>query len=454
MRRPDPTLLLAASLGAACALVPALAMWGFTVDDALISVRYAHHLATGAGYRFNALGPSTDGVTPLPWPLLLAPFARGDALATLHAAKVLGLLSWTGAAAALAVSAARARGLAVASLGLLVTALAFPIGAWAASGMETGVATALATLAAVSLARPRIASLLAGLAASLRPELAPWAVALAIGAAAHDARGERVAMAKAAIVAAAIAVAPLGACSAIRLVAFGRAAPLALMAKPSDLSHGAVYAGAATVAVLTPLFLSLRPGARAISIAFSVHVVSVVLAGGDWMPYARLLVPVGPSLVVAFAAADSSRLGRGLRVGAAAALGVLLAVRAAPAGRHVLGDREDLVRRARPVLAASQLVAALDVGWVSASTDATVVDLAGLTDPQIAALPGGHTSKHVDVGMLLDRHVDTVVVYSDTRVVEARLVRADLFRDRFEKVATLPLGPPARGTSYDVYRRR
>jgi len=74
--------LLAAwsALGAAAALLPALWMWGFTVDDALIAVRYARHLVQGSGWRFNLHGASTDGVTPLPWPLVLAPFARADAL--------------------------------------------------------------------------------------------------------------------------------------------------------------------------------------------------------------------------------------------------------------------------------------------------------------------------------------------------------------------------------------
>ncbi|MDB4945505.1 MAG: hypothetical protein JWP97_5039, partial [Labilithrix sp.] len=70
-------------------------MAGFTVDDALIAVRYAQHVASGAGYRFDAAGPSTDGVTPLPWALLLAPLAGRDALAVLAAAKVLGAAAWT-----------------------------------------------------------------------------------------------------------------------------------------------------------------------------------------------------------------------------------------------------------------------------------------------------------------------------------------------------------------------
>ncbi len=62
--------------GGLAAPAPALVLWGYTVDDALISVRYAHHLAPGQGWRFNAGGPATDGVTPLAWPLLLAPVAR------------------------------------------------------------------------------------------------------------------------------------------------------------------------------------------------------------------------------------------------------------------------------------------------------------------------------------------------------------------------------------------
>jgi hypothetical protein len=135
------------------------------------------------------------------------------------------------------------------------------------------------------------------------------------------------------------------------------------------------------------------------------------------------------------------------RVGAAALLGALVVWRAAPAGRHVTADREALVRAARPVLADAHVVAALDVGWVSATTDASIVDLAGLTDDAIAALPGGHTSKRVDLGMLLDRGVDALVVYAQPRVVEQRLLRAEPFASRFERTADLPLG-------YAVYRRR
>jgi hypothetical protein len=249
------------------------------------------------------------------------------------------------------------------------------------------------------------------------------------------------------------------------MLAFGRPAPLAVLAKPSDFAHGIIYVVAAALVVLTPLLvvapIALVKGqgrgvaiARVIVAAFVAHAVAVVAAGGDWMPYARLLVPVAPSLVLAFV--ELSRVSRvalsGARLAAVMVLGALVAVRAAPAGRNVQADRADLIARARPVLEGAQAVAALDIGWVGASTDASIVDLAGLTDPAIAMLPGGHTSKRVDASMLLDRNVDVVVIDSEMRVVEARLVRSELFTARFEPKEHLPLG--SRGAFYVVYRRR
>lgn len=478
------TTVLLGAVGAACALVPAVLMWGFTVDDALIPIRYAHHLATGDGYRFDARGPSTDGVTPLPWAVLLAPLSRGgDLLVALVAAKAIGVAAWTFAGAALGAhlgplvapaAGASRRALAVALFALGTMALAFPIGAWASSGMETGIATALATLAATQIGRPTRAAATAGLAASLRPEMVVWAVALAVGAAlAREAREETLdeerrvhggsprALAARAALAGAIAAGPFVACALLRLTVFGRAAPLAVLAKPSDLEHGATYAVAATVVLLLPL-VALAPvalargpaDARVVVIAFAAHLVAVTAAGGDWMPYARLVVPAAPSLVIAIAltARSVAIWSLVLRGAAAVALGAALAVRAAPSGRSVHADRADLVARARPVLTGARCVAALDVGWVGAATDARVVDLAGLTDPSIAVLPGGHTSKRVDVGMLLDRGVDMVVVYSEPRVVEARLTGSPLFAERFEPSLTLPVG--SRGAFYTVYRRR
>lgn len=453
-------------------------MWGFSVDDALISVRYAQHLALGFGYRFDAHGPSTDGVTPLPWAFLLRLLVNADPMITLARAKVLGVVAWTLAGGVLGehvgellrLQRARRQHVVLAAAALGVMALAFPLGAWAASGMETGLVMALASIAVTRLGRPNQVALLAGLTAAFRPEMVVWAFVLSLGG--RLAREPR-ALANAPLAslgAASLATLPFAVCVVVRLLVFGRPVPLAVLAKPSDLAHGALYVGAATFVLLLPIVVAVPVAlahrddgtesaagvqrARVVVIAFVAHALTVLAVGGDWMPYARLLVPVTPSLVVAFVAlARVSRVhSTVVRLALTTAIGLTLAARAAPAGRAVHADRAALVARARPALVGAEVIAALDIGWVGASTDARIVDLAGLTDPSIAELPGGHTSKRVDVAMLLDRGVDTVVVYSDMRTVEARLLRTELFAERFEVGERLPLG--ARGASYTLYRRR
>lgn len=444
--------------GAGCAVA-----WGFTVDDALISVRYARHLASGLGWRMNAGGPPSDGVTPLWWPVVLAPFARADALTVLSRARGLGMVLWLAAAAALGVRVGRAASSPYAKgVGLLVLGLCFPVAAHATAGMETGLVLALATAAALAFeARPASSAGLAGLAASLRPEMIPWAGAMALA----SARAARLGRARSVLVLA-LALGPAIIVAFVRLAAFGRPAPLAVLAKPSDLSHGLAYAIAASLACLTPVLACApvalwraRGAARGLALAGAVHGVAVVAAGGDWMPYARLVVPIAPSLVLAFvlSAPHARAWSTLLRSALALGLGVWLLATAAPAGRAVVADRAALVRAAAPTLAGAKKVACLDVGWVSAATDADLVDLAGLTDLEIAVLPGGHTSKHVDVGMLIDRHVDRVILYVGRpeakgapwptfyfpRVVEARLARDPLLAAHFGAPVLVPLGTRA-----------
>jgi|HubBroStandDraft_1064217.scaffolds.fasta_scaffold02525_10 hypothetical protein len=458
--------------GLLVALGPALWMWGFTVDDALISVRYAHHVATGQGWRFDAGGPSTDGVTPLPWPLVLAPLARtGDALAVLGRAKLLGLASWmfTGAVLGDAVGRERAAPAWARGAILAITGLSVPLAAHAVSGMETALATCLATCAAVGAKRPLVAALLAGLATSLRPELAPWACALVVGLAV--ASGASVARGMAA---AATTLAPFTLCAVVRVAAWGRPAPLALWAKPSDLSHGALYVAAGLVVSVVPILVmasgSLRsPRARAIVVAFAVHLTTVWMLGGDWMPYARLLVPVLPSLAVAgaLAAARGRPVATAARCLGALALGGWLLVHDHGQGRRVGENRAALIAAARPWLAPLPRIAALDIGWVGAATEADILDLAGVTDPVVAALPGGHTSKRVGAMFLLGRDPDALLLYSVggpprgrlsawqdapyPRVVEARLAHDDVVARHFTPAAWLPLG--TLGAGYVLLRK-
>ncbi|MGA7123656.1 MAG: hypothetical protein WBY94_26365 [Polyangiaceae bacterium] len=460
-----------ALLGAIAVAGPALWMWGFTVDDALISVRYARHIAAGLGWRFNARGPSTDGVTPLIWPLILVPLARADALVVLARAKVLGLVLSISAGAALGAGVGRCTAAKwwAGVLALATVALSIPLAAYSASGMETGLATALATVAALLVRRPLGAACIAGLAAAVRPEMAAWALALAAGAAlVSRGRFDRL------MVGGSLSLAPFALCAVVRATAWGRPAPLALMAKPSDLDHGLAYAGAACVVTVIPLLavapLALRASPRALAIVLAglAHIGSIVVVGGDWMPYSRLMVPVLPSL--AYASVLASERARPVATVArsflALVLGAALVARGGTEGRRVGADRAALVRQARPALAGFRRVAAVDIGWVGASTDAEIVDLAGLTDPEIAALPGGHTSKRVDSMFLLSRKPDALLLYvpfglpeledwpdaSYSRVVEARLARDPVVARHFAAAAWLPLGTS--GAGYVLLRAR
>jgi hypothetical protein len=260
---------------------------------------------------------------------------------------------------------------------------------------------------------------------------------------------------------------PFAACAVARVVVFGRAAPLAVLAKPSDLEHGFAYALFALVVTLAPLAAAapvalVRAGSHAASlgVAACVHLAALVVVGGDWMPHARLMAPIAPSLVYAFVLAwpharawsNAVRATLAMVAGIAFVAGIPTIYSGYRSGRTVGAERARLIELARVELADARRVASLDIGWLGAATDASIIDLAGVTDPTIAVLGGGHTSKHVDPVMLLDRNPDVILIYSPPRVLEARIARSDLIAERFEARGWLPLGTG--GAGYVVLRRR
>jgi hypothetical protein len=403
---------LAGGVAAASLLGVAMAwLWGFTVDDALVTCRVASHLARGLGYRFNAGGPVVDAVTPLGYAYVLAPFAAKGPLATLYAAKLLGAVAVAVAGFGLGSRVLRRTTNQYGAALLVCLALTSPVVAWAVSGMETGLVTALAVGA---LGPGKWADACAALAAAWRPELSPWCVSIRFGLRIAEGAPLGRAAASAALAASGVLIVAV-----VRTLAFGRAAPLSVFAKPSDLQHGVSYALHAFVQAGLPLLcvapLSLMRGAplaRAVALAGLIHFVTLAAAGGDWMSLYRLAVPVLPSFVLG--AAELSRVAppwaSWLRVGLAGAMSTYLTLMVGSAARHVMQDREQLIRDARAPLAGARSVAALDIGWVGAATDADIVDLAGITDDAVAMLPGGHTSKRVDDALLRRRHVDALVL--------------------------------------------
>lgn len=405
--------LWAPLLAVGVALPACVWLWGYTVDDALITARVATHLAQGLGPRFNPHGPPADAVTPLGYAQLLSLFGQADVLRTFLAAKWFGLVAWLAAAALLgrliaAVGVRRSR-----FTPLSVVLLSAPLAAWAVSGMETGFVTLLTTL---GLCGGIGGALALGVAAALRPELLPFAWLL-VASRAFVSRSWRPGTLAAL---AAGSVLPTLLIALLRLLSFGRAVPLSFYAKPSDFAHGLRYAlgafaftGLPWLLLATPReFRRLPSAAPPLFAALFAHGVALVLCGGDWMALYRLAVPVLPAAALAAAhLAEHARLAFAIpRLVLAWGGALLVALGLGPSARKVGAERAALMLRARPVFAPDARIATLDVGWVGAASNADVIDLAGVTDPEVALFPGGHTSKRIPGPWLFSRRPSAVVL--------------------------------------------
>lgn len=399
--------------------------WGFTVDDALISTRVAHHLRTLGRYAFNPDGPRVDCVTPLGWAFLLAPFSGSGAWAGLEAARMIGAGCTLVAAFVVNVlfhSPQEKRlpwQFLLPAAGLWLANL--PLGAWASSGMETPVVMLLCTLATWGCIENKSwGYACAGVAAGLRPELVPWSIVLGISNLITQLTDQtngvpwlRLSTLTLLVVAPPVAVA------IIRWYAFGSATPLAVLAKPSDAASGFVYVrGGLTLLGLPVLLVGFRVWKQAsgrlrcVGLSMFAHCLALFAAGGDWMSLFRLFVPVLPSMLWLGTTLTARQQWQVQLIKYALAFipSALLYLNLGPTSSQVVTARRELIAAAAPWLGQSQRVAALDVGWVGAATDRHVTDLAGVTDIEIAILPGGHTSKKLPLDLLERRNIDTLVL--------------------------------------------
>lgn len=417
--------LLAFAAGLLVAAIPAWFYFGFTIDDALIPARYAHHVATGEGYVFNAGGPPTDGVTPLGFVYLLVPFAKAGPMDALEAARFGGLAIWLFAAGVLGIIVDRAGSARARWVGLAIVAASAPLGAWASAGLETPLAAACVTfaLAARSAGRANAGAALFGLSALARPELLPLALCLSFPSIERevDDRAEtraRLRLSASHFARLGLAALPFTCAALVRASIFGRAAPLSVLAKPPNATAGAIYALACflltgPLALCAPLaWRRLAPWPRWLVAAVFVHFVAIAGAGGDWMPLSRLVVPALPVVVVAVShvASVSGVLFTAGRLFVTLSGEIFAFTRKTTSGPRVMEDRLALMAEARPILAQAKVVATEDAGWVGATTEATIVDLAGVTDPFVAALPGSHTDKRIPDTFLAQRGVDVLVL--------------------------------------------
>jgi hypothetical protein len=268
----------------------------------------------------------------------------------------------------------------------------------------------------------------------------------------------------------------------------GHLLPLSWHAKAGSVRDGFEYSARA-LPILTGGFGALlavagarlgqgRDRARAASLL--VHVICVTLAGGDWMPGFRLFVPMLPQYAQ-LAAVGAERVwrsharGRRLmlrRALTAVALGFACGVplldlalripewRAAGEARERVG-----VEIATRLRHESQRVALVDIGFLGYASGCDVIDLAGITDPAVAAMPGGHLDKHIPSTWLAARAPDSVLLHSsvpplaaeDGRLlalrgypVEMRIARSPWLQREFRVAALYSYAP---GYNYVLLRR-
>lgn len=507
MTTPRTRTLAAPAIAASAVLAIGLAAWPYTVDDAFVLARYAARMAAGDGWTMND-GPPTDGVTG---PLGLVPGVVAALLGRdpVFASKLTGLLC-----AALAAALVARRAAPFTPIGaLLPLLLASPLLAvWSVAGLETGVAVLAASIGAVAAlgsvapdsregrkggneeeeegrgagpatdpatdpdadlvsasegARGRAVALgvSVGCLAWLRPELAPFCLVLLLSLRGHRRWAWGLALAGVASVV------------VFRLSLFGHVLPLAAAAKPADLGNGFGYVARALVVVFglggaAPVVLAARedPARRPLALALGAHLVSVALAGGDWMPGFRLFAPVLPAYALVASGAVARRLpgwrGWALLAGATA---IPLASHAfvLPLARDAGEAREEAGAELADWLAAhGTRVALVDIGYLGWRSGLEVVDLGGITDPEVARAPGGHVAKALDVGWLAARDPDLFVLSSriaprvseDGQLVsffghpvEHRVARTAWFRARYRVARVVRYSP---STTYVVLARR
>jgi arabinofuranosyltransferase len=397
-------------------------MWrmrAFTVDDAYISFRYARNLVNGLGLVYNP-GEPVEGYTNFLWTLAIA---GGMELGIdPHATS-----KWLGAAAAMATLfvvyrlSARLlplRNVPCIATWLLATSPTFV--SWSMFGLEASMFAFLVALGTLMLFEEHVrargipwSGLVFAVAGLVRPE-APMFLGLAMLPLGRAFLGRQN------LVRGTMFVVPLLVHALWRHSYYGAWLPGTLAAKTGDLvlqwKTGTAYV-LAWVATCGPmLFFSMYATALAIvrrerelfTIALLTLAVGayVILVGGDWMSFHRFMTPAEPFAFVLVCVAFRQLAGLGDRA-ALLALALVLVWQ----GVHrwdVLGDaRRKFLKEERKFWdkSAGQVakwfeengrpgrVALGDIGYIGWRTDYPILDLLGLVDPAIAALPGGYTKK-------------------------------------------------------------
>lgn len=422
-------------LAAAAVVVLAGGLWSFHYmpDDAYIGMRYAENLSSGEGLVFNH-GERVEGYTNFLWVIILAAAAKagiplvtgGRILSLIFSAGTL-LLAWRICETVIPVREKNTAGRGVSIAAPLILAASAPFVTWALSGTEIPLFTFLLTAGMLLLMTgrgPRPVFALFALLTLVRPEGAAYYI---LAAALLVVRGEKPRkVAAEGLLIAAFLLAPY---LAWKIYYFGGLLPNTFYAKTGapavQLRNGLTYTShfAAWYAWLpAAAVFFMRAGKRndddtdnrtdaryskdfgRIIVPLSViglNWIIVTILGGDWMPMYRLLVPSLPAIAVMAAAAipraamlqTAGRQNRGIFWKSAAVTVIFACVAMAPGSSgyenlkrerlavrafgwvgEILGDR----------LPEGTVLGCGSTGAVGYYSDLPVVDILGLTEPEIA----------------------------------------------------------------------
>ena len=411
------------------------AYWGFVVDDAWILAKMAQEIAEHSVYRFAATGPSVDAATPLAYPWLFAWVGKSisDKLLALRLVGLgavvasYGLLLTEVKPLVSALDRQKNQYLAMvyALAPLMALALAAPLMIWAGSGLETGLIACLVTLG-LGLVNDNWRRACLGLAVFWRPELLPMALAQSVGEwfffRVENGEKERPQLNIAVRFGPLLLLGAFLSAMLLRAAIWGDPFPLSLRAKPSNMQGSWPYIWQGLLLSSAIFWLPFRgfkssttrlnptlkpsPKLRAFPWAVGAQLFAIFLAGGDWMPAFRLLVPIIPGLFIwhlmfrrhtaihETAPLTGAKLGwDSFRIAASLLVSLSFLFSFSEKCRGTYQRRVDLIEEARAVLKAEPGIVALDIGWLAEAYDGPIIDIGGVTEPKVARLPGFHAAK-------------------------------------------------------------
>ena len=445
---------------------------GDMADDAMISARYARHLAQGHGLRYN-LAPAdsspVEGYSNFLWVLVISGGFYLQILPRLVTAYAGGFFAIISCLAILAWVKTTTGSLWRSVAALLLLASSLPFMLWAVQGLET-VMFAAFVLASVLFYKPDrpgpLAYVFAFLACLTRPDGAIVAAAVLAGHVFSPERDYRRLVRSAAL----FFLLPFLCYTGFRFFYFGSLLPNVFYAK-TGLGAGGIMAGLAYVggwiADHWPLALFFTAGLGGLArskelfyrclpavLACLLYVLFIVVVGGDFMPDYRFVMHVLP-LIVGIGVIGGSSLEdkikkRGRVIVAVLAIVALswnlLLIRHYSSEESFRKDWHEkqavwygmasswLLRHTTT----SDTVACGDIGYIGYVTGVDrILDTNGLVDPYLASLPGA-AGLSSDPHYVLDLKPDYIVVmvhYFENNAVigHSAFDRAVLEMRRFQK---------------------